>query len=64
MPPEQWHADLPAVGMAGQRQCDPLRNFRKDVRLMGKEQDGIVGFELPQCSRQIVDPAEATRTNR
>src|SRR6476646_6269135 len=57
--PDQRQADLPAMGMARERQRDPFRHARKNVRLVREQDDRIVGCELLQRTRQVVDAAEA-----
>ena len=46
------------MGVTGKRQCDARRHSREDIRLVGEQQQRVVGFDRAQCSRQIVDAAK------
>ena len=47
------------MGMAGERQRDAVGHARKNIRLVHEQEDGIVGSDLRQRTRQVVFAAEA-----
>jgi hypothetical protein len=62
--PDQRQPDLPAVGVAGERERDPWRNAGKDVRLMHQQHNGIVGADAGERPGKVVDTAEAAVAER
>ena len=62
--PDERHADLTAMGMAGERQRDAGRHFGKNIRLVDQQQHGIVGLDLRQRARKVVDTAELATAER
>src|SRR5690242_17328951 len=59
---DEWQADLAAMRVTGDRQRNALRHLRKNIGLVREQDDGIVTVDACKRTRQVVDAAEASRS--
>ena len=51
------------MGVSGKGQSNPRRYSRKNIRLVREQDDRVIGLDLRQRAREIVDAAEAARSD-